>query len=248
LDSVFRALEPVTENTNEGETTQNAQPQPPIVSTLNLWSQEQDWFRVYRDFFFGCDSYDLLFLNARIVVLCSEGFEIMDPSDFTSVTIPQRDDIRLKKFVKRIKSCRPIGMFKLDKDEFLLCYNEFGLYVDSHGDPSRAGIVQWEGMAERVARYPPYILLFNNRFIEIRHVKTGHLVQITSGNNMRCIWDGRGTNQPQPISEGSGDEVVPQGLKVYGVMDVEAPRSGKRGATTQRVFELVPKVLEGPVQ
>ena len=93
-------------------------------------------------------------------------------------------------------------MFRSNKDEFLLCYDgtlspwslgaerakvstELGLYVDQHGDPSRGtNTIEWEGIAERVAWHPPYILLFDSRFIEIRHVGTGRLVQIISGNDM----------------------------------------------------------------
>jgi len=153
-----------------------------------------------------------------------------------------------------------MGMFRSNKDEFLLCYDgtlspwslgqneltgsvEFGLYVDKHGDPSRRiGTIEWEGTAERVAWHPPYILLFDSRFIEIRHVETGRLVQIISGNDMRCIWDGRGTNHSQAISEGSWDEVVSQEPRVHGVMNTEAVQPGRRGVTTQHVFELIPTV------
>ena len=118
---------------------------------------------------------------------------------------------------------------------------EFGLYVDKHGDPSRRmGTIEWEGTAERVAWHAPYILLFDSRFIEIRHVETGRLVQIISGNHMRCIWDGRGTNCPQAVSEGPWDEVVSQEPRVHGVMSMEAPQTGRKGATTQHVFELIP--------
>src|SRR5258708_37068695 len=61
---------------------------------------------------------------------------------------------------------------------------EFGMYVDRHGDPSRAVItVEWEGTAEKVAYHPPYVLLFDPRFIEIRHVETGRLAQIIPGND-----------------------------------------------------------------
>lgn len=120
---------------------------------------------------------------------------------------------------------------------------EFGLYVDKHGDPSRRmGTVEWEGTAERVAWHPPYILLFDSRFIEIRHVETGRLVQIISGNDMRCIWDGRGTNHSQAISDGAYDEIVSQEPRVHGVMNMETPQPGKRGVTTQHVFELIPTV------
>lgn len=45
------------------------------------------------------------------------------PCSFKSVTIPQRDDPRLEKLAKRCESCRPMGMFRSSKDEFLLCYD-----------------------------------------------------------------------------------------------------------------------------
>jgi len=126
----------------------------------------------------------------------------------------------------------------------LTLFTEFGLYVDKHGDPSRhTATVEWEGTAERVAWHPPYVLLFDNTFIEIRHVETGRLVQIISGNDIRCIWDGRGTNQSQAIFEGSLNKVVSQEPRVHGVMNVDVPQPGRRGfVTTQHVFELIPTV------
>jgi len=169
------------------------------------------------------------------------------------------EDPRLEKLAKRCESCRPLGMFRSNKDEFLLCYDgtfcpeawerneliafiEFGLYVDKHGDPSRLiGTIEWEGTAERVAWHPPYILLFDSRFIEIRHVETGRLVQIISGNDMRCIWDGRGTDHSQAVSEGSWDEMAPREPRIHGMMNTEIVKFG-RGVTAQHVFELIPTI------
>ena len=120
---------------------------------------------------------------------------------------------------------------------------EFGLYVDKQGDPRHPqGTIEWEGTAERVAWHPPYILLFNSGFIEVRHVKTGHLVQIISGNDIRCIWDGRGTSHSQAISEGSWDEIVSWEPRVHVAMNMETIQPGRGVATAQHVFELVPAV------
>ena len=127
----------------------------------------------------------------------------------------------------------------------LTSFTEFGLYVDKFGDLSRSiSTVEWEGKAERVACHPPYILLFDTRFIEIRHVETGHLVQIISGNDIQCIWDGRGTNHSQTVSESSSDGVISQESRIHGVMNmvVEAPQPGNRGVMARHVFELVPTV------
>jgi len=153
-------------------------------------------------------------------------------------------------------------MFRSAEDEFLLCYDgmslsnisdklthwftlEFGLYVDKHGDPSRAaGTIEWEGTAERVALHSPYVLLFDSRFIEVRHLETGRLMQIIPGNDIRCIWDGRGlsTNNllSAPIHDGY-DEPVVQEAQVHAVLSASetSPRSR---AIIQQVFELVPTV------
>lgn len=104
------------------------------------------------------------------------------------------------------------------------------------------GTVEWEGKAEQVAWHPPYILLFDRRFVEIRHLETGRLVQIICGNNIRCTWDGRGTNKSQPACTGTSGEAVSRQPGVHGVMNVEGPHPDRGTVTTKHVFELVPRV------
>ena len=120
---------------------------------------------------------------------------------------------------------------------------EFGLYVDKHGDPCRTmGTIEWEGTAERVAFHAPYILLFDSRFIEIRHVETGLLVQIIPGSDVRCIWDGRGvsTSSISPLHEDS------QEAQVHVVMNASDSTNGpgalKNKSIVQHVCELIPTI------
>jgi hypothetical protein len=49
-----------------------------LGSRLGFRSAKSDWFRIYRDFFLPSESFDLIFLKARIALLCAKGFEIMD--------------------------------------------------------------------------------------------------------------------------------------------------------------------------
>lgn len=118
--------------------------------------------------------------------------------------------------------------------------------MDKHGDPSRSGnIIEWEGAAERVALHHPYIMLFDPRFIEVRHVVTGRLAQIIMGNEVRCIWDGRGasTSASTPtkgaFSSQEGDDL--EDAQVHAVMNGPGSVVGTR-AIAQHVFELVPTV------
>lgn len=157
-------------------------------------------------------------------------------------------------------------MFRSNTDEFLLCYDgllslclaaelqtnafpEFGLYVDRHGDPSRTvSTVEWEGTAERAAHHSPYVLLFDSRFIEVRWVETGRLAQIIPGNDVRCIWDGRGARippMPAPGADTWGENQYDQEARVHAVMNTPEP-SGSRGARSsvqaQQVVELIPTI------
>ena len=76
LDSVFRVLEPVV-----GKIQEKAKAPASLSSRLGFRQPRSEWFRVYRDFFLPSESYDLIFLKARIAILCTKGFEIMDLSE-----------------------------------------------------------------------------------------------------------------------------------------------------------------------
>jgi RHO1 GDP-GTP exchange protein 1/2 len=107
--------------------------------------------------------------------------------------------------------------------------------VDKYGDPSRpSGTIEWEGTAERVALHYPYVLLFDSRFIEIRHIATGRLVQIIPGNYIRCVWDGRGPNSNDPFAS-PGFDTPSQEAHIHAFMNEPDLDSG-----TQFVFELIP--------
>ncbi|KAJ6477474.1 CNH domain-containing protein [Mycena vulgaris] len=245
VDSIFHVVEPIIDKINE-----RAKAPAGITSRFGFRQPKSDWFRSYRDFFLPSESFDVMFLKARIAILCTKGFEIMDLLDFKSVTIPQREDPRLANLAKRCEACRPLGMFRCSDEEFLLCYNEFGLYVNKHGDPSPSrplGTIEWEGTAERVAFHAPYILLFDSRFIEVRDVETGRLAQIIPGNDMHCLWDGRGqasNNNEQNLADHRNG--VLQEARVHGVMNAPEPpplpgRPAPR-AVAQHVFELIPTI------
>lgn len=100
LDSVFRVLEPVVGKINE-----RAKAPQTLGTRLGLRAQRSEWFRVYRvsllrnyysiislnynvckqDFFLPSESFDLIFLKARIVILCTKGFEIMDLTEYVDI-------------------------------------------------------------------------------------------------------------------------------------------------------------------
>ncbi|KAI0371007.1 CNH-domain-containing protein [Pilatotrama ljubarskyi] len=204
---------------------------------------EVDRVRHHPEFFLPSDAHDLLFLKSKVCILCTRGFEIMDLSDFSSATIPLEEDLR--RLGKRSSACRSIAMFRIREDEFLLCYDEFGLYVDKRGAPSRSPpTIEWEGVATEAAWHAPYVLLFCPSFVEVRHVESGRLAQIIPGQDVRCLWDGRGVVHPPQAPEVAafGDFDDPRTPRVHAVMDDSEISSFKNPAATRRqhVVELVP--------
>lgn len=127
-------------------------------------------------------------------------------------------------------------------------YPDFGLYVNCSGDllPSRQKI-EWFNTAERVAYHAPYILLFSPHFIEVRHVETGQLTQIVTGNNIRCIWDGRGVSNvspPTPGMDGWDGQVLPDPMILVVLNGSEVPPASRKTRVehpiAQHICEFVP--------
>jgi hypothetical protein len=71
---VFHVVEPVIDKITERPKASSSGLLPSMLSRRS----KSDWFRTYRDFSLTGESYDLIFLKAKIAVLCSKGFEIMD--------------------------------------------------------------------------------------------------------------------------------------------------------------------------
>ncbi|KAK7062540.1 Rho guanine nucleotide exchange factor [Paramarasmius palmivorus] len=167
-----------------------------------------DPFQPFKEFYLTTSAYGLCFLGDKIAVLCKKGFELLDPTkSLQSIVFPQIKDPRLMNWALHCDSSQPIGLFKCNEEEYLLCYNDIGLYVNAYGEPSRtASLIEWEGSAQRVVFHPPHIVLFDTRFMEIRHVQTGRLVQIIGGNDIYWLWDAHET--PSSITLGSGASCV----------------------------------------
>ncbi|KAI1795435.1 CNH-domain-containing protein [Ganoderma leucocontextum] len=214
LDSVFCVLE--------------------VHNTMGQNPQLPPGFRTYREFFLPTDSLDLLFLKTKVCILIPRGFEIMDITDFNSITIPQDEDVR--RVGKRPMTNKPIAMFRIREDEFILCYDEYGLYVDKRGAPSRSPpTIEWEGVASHAAWHPPYILLFGPALIEVRHVESGRLAQVITGRDIRCTWDGRGVIHPDGVDEFAD----PRTPRVHAVLDDSEMSSAF--STNQHHLRGVPK-------
>ncbi|KAJ6488806.1 citron-like protein, partial [Mycena sanguinolenta] len=110
--SIFYVLEPDTDRVN-GRTDPSAR----RGTGSRSHKIKSGWFRIYKEFCLRSEAFDIEFLQAKMVILCKRGFEILDLSESKSVRVPRTTSPRLSTLAKRCDSCRPMGMFRATETE-----------------------------------------------------------------------------------------------------------------------------------
>lgn len=181
VDSHFKVLEPVCGDLRNPKNSK-------FFQKSGIFSKMPSWFKTYMEFYIGTESYAMHFLKARVVVVCSRGFEIINLEALNmnrNLPDPANPDFGFVQ--QRGEDLRPLGMYRC-REHYLLCYDAFAFMVNVHGNFVRdAPLIEWEGVPQSVAFYYPYVVGFDPRFIEVRHVETGELVQVLAGSHMRCL-------------------------------------------------------------
>lgn len=206
-------------------------------TSLESPGAKEDWFCVHRDFLLPVHCTDLIFLYRGLVVFHRNGFSMLNLSDFQCVGMPRQSvrNTEQKNLVRRCMSSQSLGMFRLQAETFLLCYDKFGVYVDRHGILLNDRVaVEWEGVAERVSYQHPYVLLFSANFVEVRHAVTGRLEQIARGNSVRCVWEGNDFV--------AGDLAPGQPSQDPGILGVTIAPAGLDELAVQCIFTLLPSM------
>jgi len=109
----------------------------------------------------------------------------------------------------KIENEKALGMVRSGAEEYLVIYespsiilgafltplmhmsSDVGCYVNQRGAPQRnCGFLKWETKATSFAHRDNMILLFSPRFIEIRSVSTGRLLQVIEGGDIRLLFSG----------------------------------------------------------
>jgi hypothetical protein len=89
---------------------------------------------------------------------------------------------------------------------------EFGCYTDKHGRPAHsAGYIPWECKATAYAHRGPHLLLFSPKFIEVRTIASGKLVQVIEGADVRLLHSGS-TGEEMLVAAMTGDVDDENGL------------------------------------
>ncbi|KAI9047069.1 hypothetical protein LZ554_009143 [Drepanopeziza brunnea f. sp. 'monogermtubi'] len=177
LHSTFKVLEPVFQKSSEKKS--------------RLFSKKfggsTEFFREFDEFYIPTECFTVNLFHSYIAISTLKGFELMTLDKKVPMSIPDTKNPAIGNIANRISGQKPLGMFRLSDAEFLLCYEECGVYVDKHGEVSRSVIMEFVGKAKTAAMYGAYLVLFDSDFVEVRNAENGRLRQVIAGRDVRCL-------------------------------------------------------------
>ncbi|KAG6037844.1 hypothetical protein E4U41_004666 [Claviceps citrina] len=182
LHTVFKVLEPIFHKATEKRSRVFGGRRSAVGST--------DTFRDFDEFYLPTECYSLSIFQTYVAVSTSKGVEMLTLDKKQPMSIPDLKNPATVAIAGRIRDQKPLGMFRLNENEFILTYEDCAVYIDKHGDISRTLIMEYTGKKKKargVTMYGQYLLLFYDDYVEVRNAENGRLRQIISGRDVRVI-------------------------------------------------------------
>lgn len=148
-------------------------------------------FRDFDEFYLPVECFSLNLFQSYVAVSTAKGIELLTLDRKQPMSVPC--DLAMPAIANiaaRLRDQRPLGMFRLNDQEFLLAYEDCAVYTDKHGEVSRTLIMEYSGRqkkARAATMFGQYLLLFNEDYVEVRNAENGRLRQIIAGIDVRCL-------------------------------------------------------------
>ncbi|ODV85687.1 hypothetical protein CANARDRAFT_185147, partial [[Candida] arabinofermentans NRRL YB-2248] len=156
------------------------------IDPINQKKQKKKFSIDHKDVNFNSEPVSISFLKTKLCVGCSKGFEIVSLETNAMEQLLDPADTSLD-FAIGKEGLKPLEIDRINSD-FLLSYSNFSFFINHNGWRSRSKwIIYWEGLPHAFALWYPYLLAFDNGFIEIRHVETGELIRVIVAENIRFL-------------------------------------------------------------
>ena len=186
ISSTFKVLEPVYQKS--------------VSTTRSRFAIKRgttDYFRDFDDFYIPSETFAIDLFQSSLAISTARGIEVLTLDKKVPLSIPDLKPPEVASIAQRIHGQRPLGMFRLSENEFLLVFEEVGIYVDKHGDVSRAVVMEFVGKAKQACLFGSmYLVLIDagSGFVEVRNAVNGRLRQIISGRDVKLLDDGSSTS------------------------------------------------------
>jgi len=140
-----------------------------------------------KPFYIPSEGVNIKFLRRSLCVACIKSFEVVNIRNLTTQSLLNPNDVVFKNLLKSEYS--PMNMFKTEQNDFLLCYNKIGFFIDKNGNRSRPNLFfKWNAQPKSFAYCSPYIYVITSEYISIwNEFDTEAQKQVISGNSIRLL-------------------------------------------------------------
>ncbi|KAI8067038.1 hypothetical protein BC940DRAFT_301167 [Gongronella butleri] len=162
----------------------------------------------YKDLYLPSEASSIRLLKSKMCISCHREIGVVDMKSFGVQALLDPTDPNLH-FVFSRQDIHPITIFRVQFAEYLVCYDEFGFFVDQRGRLMQSSpILEWEGEPDAFVLSYPHVLAFEPGFIEVRNIVTGQVDQLIRGSNIRC------TNSRQGMIQGAMNDPDHEGYQI----------------------------------
>ena len=185
VSSIFKVLEPVYQKSSTSSHS--------MRNRFGLKKGSVEFFRDFDDFYIPTDAYAINLFHSSLAVSTAKGIEVMTLDKKLPFSIPDLKPAACALIAHRIRDQKPLGMFRLSDSEFLLAFEEVGIYCNKHGDVSRSVVLEFVGKARQACLVGSMFLVLvdtDRTYVEVRNAINGRLRQIVSGKDVKLLDDG----------------------------------------------------------
>ncbi|KAL8774661.1 MAG: hypothetical protein Q9194_003960, partial [Teloschistes cf. exilis] len=181
VSSIFKVLEPVYQKSSS-----SARGHHRFGLSSSKKSGNTEFFRDFDDFYIPTEAYAINLFQNSLAISTQRGLEVMTLDKKNAFSIPDLRAPECASIKDRLGGQRPLGMFRLSDSEFLLVFEEVGIYVNKHGDVSRAVVMEFVGKAKQATLWGGMYLVLVDQgggFVEVRNAVNGRLRQVVGGRD-----------------------------------------------------------------
>jgi hypothetical protein len=151
-------------------------------------NNSKDRLKLYKEFYIQDECNSIYFLRSKICISGSKTFQVIDlenllTQDLLDFTDPSFEFMKRKDIITR-----PISIFRVMNDFYLLCFSNFALFIDRLGRRARPNrIIYWLGVPTVFTIHGQFLFAFEPEFIEIRSLETCEVVQIIPCHKLKNL-------------------------------------------------------------
>lgn len=175
--------------------------------------------KIYKEFYIQDECNSIFFLRSKICIAGSKTFQVIDMDTLLIQDLIDFTDLSFDFMKRKDLMIKPMNIFRTINNLYLLCFTNFGLFIDSLGRRARPNIIiYWLGIPLSFSINSQFLFVFDSEFIEIRSLESCEIVQIIPGHKLKIL------NKDS----------------LHCVMDTQTPY--------QNVFRLIPHIPTKPYQ